>query len=106
LKKENKMEKLQVKTTLKHKDCILAMARKYGNHQTPRFYREKCREEFGIDPSPSTVTKTVGPMYDRLQHKNNSHITKAAKDFFQLCQGNYPLALNILNRVGHDSSII
>lgn len=80
-----------------HKDLIQLMARRLGNHHKPAVYIKAIKEEYGIEVTNSSLTKSLGSFWSRLR-TDERELVKIGKRLIHACHNDKALAGYIVNK--------
>ena len=80
-----------------HKDLIQLMARRLGNHHKPAVYIKAIKEEYGIEVTNSSLTKSLGSFWSRLR-TDESQLLEIGKTLLRACHNDRGLANYIINK--------
>ena len=80
-----------------HKDLIQLMGRRLGNHQKPCVYIQAIKDEYGIEVTNSSVTKSLGSYWSRLK-TDESSLVEIGKRLLHACHNDIALASYIINK--------
>ena len=78
-----------------HKEIIQMMAQRLGNHHKPCVYIKAIKDEYGIEVTNSSLTKSLGSFWSRLQ-TDESLLMEYGKKLLRLCHNDKGLASYII----------
>jgi hypothetical protein len=79
------------------KEVIRAIARDKGYHHTNKYYRDYALRHYQRDISPSTTTKALGSLPNRLRHCE-SNLVKSAQAFLRKVNNDVGLAIYLIGK--------
>ena len=80
-----------------HKELIQIMAKKLGNYHKPAVYIKAIKDEYGVEVTNSSLTKSLGSFWSRLR-TDESQLLEIGTTLLRACHNDRGLANYIINK--------